>query len=150
MKKVVVVFTGTVVLAIGLLAPAVVGAHAVAGARAASVGPAVTVQIKTMKKTLLAPKKVHGGKGSITKGGTPSGKCPASSAAGALNAATHGRWTGKYFKSVGGIFITSILGVKPPAHSDFWSVFVNGKSSSKGICDIKLRAGQRLLFKIVK
>ncbi len=89
-------------------------------------------------------------KGWITKGGTPSGKCPASSAAGALNAATHGRWTGKYFTSVGGIFITSILGVKPPAKTDFWSVFVNGKSSNKGVCGVKLRAGERLLFKIVK
>ena len=29
-------------------------------------------------------------------------------------------------------------------------MFVNGKSSSKGICDIKLRADERLLFKIVK
>jgi len=29
-------------------------------------------------------------------------------------------------------------------------VFVNGKSSSTGICAIKLRAGERLLFKIVK
>ena len=149
MKKVAVVLTGTLVLAIGVTAPAVVSAHAVAGARAASVGPAVTVQIKTMKKTLLRPKKVHGAKGSVTKGGTPRGKCPASSAAGALNAATHGRWTGKYFASLQGIFITSILGVKP-AHKDFWSIFVNGKLSNKGICEIKLRAGQRLLFKIVK
>jgi Domain of unknown function (DUF4430) len=148
MKKVAVVLTSTLVVAVGAVAPTVVSAHALVGARAASVGPSVTVQIKTMNKTLLAPKKVHGGKGWITKGKTPTGKCPASSAAGALNAATHGRWTGTYFKSVGGIFITSILGVKP-AKKDFWSVFVNGKSSSKGICDIKLRAGQRLLFKIV-
>jgi hypothetical protein len=149
MKKVAAVLTGTLVFAVGASAPALVSAHAFAGARAASARPSVTVQIKTMTKTLLAPKKVHGGTGWITKGGTPSGKCPAGSAAGALNAATHGRWTGKYYASVGDIFVTSILGVKP-AGKDYWNVFVNGKSSSKGICDIKLRAGQRLLFKIIK
>ncbi len=149
MKKVAVALTGTLVLAGAVVAPTVVNAHGVTGARAASVRPAVTVQIKTMKKTLLAPKKVHGGTGWIRKGGTPRGKCPASSAAGALNAATHGHWTGTYSASVGGIFITSILGAKP-ADSDFWSIFVNGKSASKGICGIKLHAGMRLLFKIVK
>ena len=118
-------------------------------ALAAGTGPAVSVQIKSLTKTLLRPSTVHGETGWITKGGTPHGKCSGSSAAGALDAATHGKWTGKYYASVPGIFVTSILGVKPTG-SHFWSVFVNGKSSSAGICDIKLRAGERLLFKIVK
>ena len=118
-------------------------------ALAASSGPAVTVQIKTLTKTLLKPTSVHGGKGWITKGGTPHGKCPASSAAGALNAATHGKWAGKYFASVSGIFISSIDGVKPKGQ-DFWGVYVNGKSSSLGICAIKLHSGEKLLFKITK
>ena len=118
-------------------------------ALAAGTGPAVSVQIKSLTKTLLRPSTVHGEKGWITKGGTPHGKCSGSSAAGALDTATHGKWTGKYYASVPGIFVTSILGVKPTG-SHFWSVFVNGKSSSAGICDIKLRAGERLLFKIVK
>ena len=77
---------------------------------------------------------MHGEKGWITKGGTPKGKCPGSSAAGALDAATHGKWTGKYYASVSGIFVTSILGVKPTGY-DFWELFVNGKPSSKGVCD---------------
>ena len=132
------------------LAGALVIALAVSGAAlAAGTGPAVSVQVKSLTKTLLRPRTVHGEKGWITKGGTPHGKCSGSSAAGALDAATHGKWTGKYYASVPGIFVTSILGVKPTG-SHFWSVFVNGKSSSTGICDIKLRAGERLLFKIVK
>jgi hypothetical protein len=120
-----------------------------AGALAAGSGPSVTVQVKTLTKTLLKPTAVHAEKGSITKGGTPRGKCPGASAAGALDAATHGRWTGKYFASVGGIFITSILGVKPHG-SDFWEVVVNGKPSNKGVCEVKLHTGERLLFKIAK
>jgi hypothetical protein len=118
-------------------------------ALAAGSGPAVTVQIKTLTKTLRTA-VVHGEKGWITKGGTPRGKCRASSAAGALDAATHGRWRAKYYASVpGGIFVTSILGVTPKS-PDYWNFYVNGKSSSKGVCLVSLRAGEKLLFKIIK
>ena len=118
-------------------------------ALASGAGPAVTVSIKSVNKTLLKPTAVHGEKGWITKGGTPHGKCSGASAAGALDAATHGKWTGKYYASVPGIFVTSILGAKPTG-SSFWGVFVNGKTSSVGICAIRLHAGERLQFKIVK
>jgi uncharacterized protein DUF4430 len=134
---------------VALLGAIVVALTASGAALAAGSGPAVSVQVKSTTKTLLGPTTVHGEKGWITKGGTPKGKCSASSAAGALDAATHGKWTGKYYSSVGGIFVTSILGVKPTGN-DFWGVFVDGKSSSTGICAVKLHAGQKLLFKIVK
>jgi hypothetical protein len=134
---------------IALLGAIVLAVAASGVALAAGSGPAVTVQIKGLNKTLLKPTAEHGEKGWITKGGTPHGKCPGASAAGALDAATHGKWAGKYYSSVGGIFVTSIDGVKP-AGSDYWSVYVNGKSSSLGVCDIKLRSGEKLLFKVVK
>jgi Domain of unknown function (DUF4430) len=132
---------------------ALVGAIAMAftvsgAALAAGSGPAVTVQIKSLTKTLRTA-VVHGEKGSITKGGTPKGKCPGSSAAGALDAATHGKWKGKYYASVGGVFVTSILGVTPK-NPDYWGFFVNGKSSNKGVCAVSLRRGEKLVFKIVK
>ena len=133
---------------IALLGAMIIAAVAAGSALAASSGPAVHLQIKTLTKTLRQT-VVHGERGWITRGGTPRGKCPGDSAAGALSAATHGRWSGKYYSSVGGIFITSILGVKPTG-SEYWSLYVNGKSSSKGVCSVKLRAGQRLLFKVVK
>jgi hypothetical protein len=132
---------------IALLGAIVIALAAVGAALAASTGPAVTVRIKTLTKTLETA-VVHGQTGWITKGGTPRGKCSARTAAGALGAATHGSWTGKYYKGIG-ILVTSILGVKPGG-SDYWSIYVNGKSSSKGVCGIKLHAGERLLFKIVK
>ena len=135
----------SVLALLGAILIAVSGAGA---AVAASSGPSVTVQIKSLTKTLKTA-VVHGEAGSITRGGTPKGKCPGNSAAGALDAATHGKWTGKYYASVGGVFISSILGVKPPG-SDFWGIFVNGKSSSKGACSLTLHAGEKLLFKIVK
>jgi hypothetical protein len=133
-----------------LVGALVVALAACSVALAAGTGPSVTVQIKSSTKTLLKPTAVHGEKASVTKGGTPKGKCPGNSAAGALDAATHGKWTGKYYASVPGIFVTSILGVKPSGSSSFWELVVNGKPASKGICDVKLRAGEKLLFKIAK
>jgi Domain of unknown function (DUF4430) len=132
---------------------ALIGAIVLAGAAssaalAAGSGPAVTVQVKSLTKT-LRQSVVHGEKGWVTKGGTPRGKCPGNSGAGALDAATHGKWTGKYYASVGGIFVTSILGVTPKS-PDYWGVYVNGKASSTGVCQIHLRSGEKLLFKIVK
>jgi Domain of unknown function (DUF4430) len=138
-RKTVVALVGAIVMALA----------ASGAALAAGSGPAVSVQIKSLTKTLLKPTTEHGEKGWITKGGTPKGKCSGASAAGALDAATHGKWTGKYYASVGGVFVTSIDGVKPTG-SDFWGVYVNGKASSKGVCDIKLKSGQKLLFKVVK
>ena len=116
-------------------------------AAAGATGPAVSFKVQSPSKTLLNSSAVHGGKGWITKGGTPRGKCSAATAAGALNNATHGHWQGEYSSSVGGIFVTSILGYKPKG-SHFWELFVNGKTSSKGICDVKLQRGERLLFKV--
>jgi uncharacterized low-complexity protein len=138
-RKTVAALVGALVLAV-----AVPGAALAAGS-----GPAVSVQVKTLSKTLVHATGVHGEKGSVTKGNTPKGKCPGSTAAGALDAATHGKWTGKYSASLHDIFITSILGVKPPGN-DFWEILVNGKPASTGACEIKLHAGQRLLFKIAK
>jgi hypothetical protein len=118
-------------------------------ALAAGSGPAVTVQVKSLNKTLLAPRTEHGEKGWITKAGTPRGKCSGASAAGALDQATHGKWTGKYYSSFGEIFVTSIDGVKPKG-SDFWGIYVNGKLANIGACEIKLHRGEKLLFKVVK
>jgi Domain of unknown function (DUF4430) len=137
-RKTLIVLLGAMTLAVAIAGSAL----------AAGSSPAVHVQIKSLTKTLRTV-VVHGQSGWITKGGTPKGKCSANSAAGALNAATHGKWSGKYYKSVGGVFITSILGVTPKG-SDYWSLYVNGKSASVGACAVKLHAGEKLLFKVVK
>jgi hypothetical protein len=135
----------TVIALLGAIVMAVAGSGV---ALAATSGPSVTVQVKNGTKT-LTNSVVHGEKGWVTKGGTPKGKCPGSSAAGALDAATHGKWTGKYYASVGGIFVTSIDGVKPKSPG-YWNLYVNGKSSSLGACSVKLHAGEKVLFKVVK
>ena len=147
MKKVGFVLSSTIALVWGAVAPAALGSDGAAGA-ARAVGPTVTVEVKSLTKTLLRPTAARGRTGWITKGGTPRGKCSARTAAGALDTATHGRWNGKYYSGVG-IFVTSILGMKPSG-TNYWALYLNGKYSNLGICDINLHAGERLLFKIKK
>jgi len=113
-------------------------------------GPKVTITIQGKNKTLLATETVQGRSGWITRGGAPSGKCSADSVQGALNVATHGQWQGKWYASYKEYFITGILGDKETTKKYFWGLYVNGKSASKGACDIPLKSGQKLLFKVTK
>jgi hypothetical protein len=110
----------------------------------------VTVQVQGKSKTLLAATSVKVGSGSITKGGAPAGKCPADSAQGALNVATHGRWSGKWYASYNEYLITTILGTSETGKKYYWGFYVNGKAASKGACDVKLKAGDKIVFKVTK
>lgn len=118
-----------------------------AGALAA--GTTVTVRVEGAKRTLLAPKVVHTHAGSITKGGARKGLCSATTAAGALDAATHGHWQGKVYASTvpPAIFVTSIFGEKPTGNY-FWTIFTDGRTAQQGICALKLHRGEQLLFAV--
>lgn len=137
-RKTLIALSGAIVLAVTV---------SLAAVALAAASPKVSVQIKVGRK--VHSSLVTGERGWITRFGTPRGKCSGASAAGALDRATHGVWTGKYYASVGGIFVTSILRVKPAGNA-YWSLYVNGHSSNLGICQVKLRRGEKLLFKIVK
>ena len=117
---------------------------------AAVAGPKVSITIQGKTKTLLATETIQGRTGSITRGGAPSGKCPADSAQGVLNVATHGHWTGKWYSSYEEYFITGILGESETSKKYYWGLYVNGKSSSKGACEVRLKSGDKLLFKVTK
>jgi hypothetical protein len=107
----------------------------------------VTVRVEGATRTLLQTRTVTAPRsGWVTKDGTPRGVCPADSAAGALGVATHGRWAGSYYRSLG-IDVTTILG-KTLSYSkgSYWEFFVNDRSAAKGICDTRLRTGESLLF----
>jgi hypothetical protein len=125
-------------------------ATAAAAHTSAVAGPKVTITIRGRTKTLLPAETVQGRSGSITRGGAPVGKCPADSAQGALNVATHGSWKGKWYASYHEYFITGILGDNETSKKYYWGLYVNGKSSSKGACEVKLKAGEKLLFKVTK
>jgi hypothetical protein len=107
----------------------------------------VSVRVEGTSRTLLPTRTVTAPTtGSITKGGTPSGECPATSAAGALTAATHDNWNGTYSSGLG-IEVTDILGTNALyAHGSYWEFFVNDRAASEGVCDTTLKPGEQLLF----
>jgi hypothetical protein len=132
------------------LATAQVATAAAPRTSLAAKGPKVSVTIIGKTKTLLSARPVQTTAGWITRGGAPSGKCPASSAQGALNVATHGNWKGSWYSSYHEYYITGILGDNETTKKYYWGLYVNGKSSSKGACDVKLKAGDKLVFKVTK
>jgi hypothetical protein len=119
-----------------------------AGALAA--GTTVSVRVEGAKRTLLATKVVRTHAGSIRKGGTPAGVCPATSAAGALDVATAHKWNGSYGKY--GLSVTSVFGEKHPLTASsayYWGIWVDNKYASAGVCDLRLHRGEHLLFAAV-
>jgi hypothetical protein len=116
-------------------------------AAAMAAGTTVTVRVEGLKHTLLAPKRVHTHSGSITKGGAPKGSCPSTTAAGALDVATHHRWAGSYESGLG-INVSSIFGERHvySTHGYYWGIWVDNQFAQFGICDLKLHRGEQLLF----
>jgi len=113
-------------------------------------GPKVMVRIEGAKRTLLAGTTVHApAKGWITKDRAPKGKCPADSAAGALNVATHGAWRGNWSRNYHDYLITKILGDTESGAKAYWEILVDNVAASTGACEIMLHAGERLLFAVM-
>jgi hypothetical protein len=123
-----------------VLAPAAVAAN----------GTTVTVRVEGLKRTLLLPAVVHTHTGGITRGGTPHGSCSTTTAAGALDVATHHRWGGFWDKKYAALEVTSILGEKHAFTStQYWSVWVDNRFAQFGVCGLKLHRGEQLLFAAV-
>ena len=125
-------------------------ALALTPAAAVAAGPTtVSVRIEGKTRTLLPATNVRTRFGSITKGGAPAGACPATTAAGALDVATHHRWQSGAYGAYG-LSVTSVLGESHPFTSTYyWSIFVNDRFASAGICGLKLHRGEQLLFAAV-
>ena len=133
---------GILAVAAAPVAAALLAAPAFAGAQTK-----VSFRVEGVSKSLLPAKTVTvPSSGSITKGGTPTGTCPANSAAGAFNVATGGNWSGTYSSGLG-IEVTKILGesgIYSKGH--YWEFFVDNHAASVGICDQKVKSGDQLLF----
>lgn len=117
-------------------------------APAAALAAKVSVRIEGASKTLQATRTIRTSNGSITKFGAPAGACPAASALGALNTATHGKWKGTFSSNYSEFFITSILGEAPSSKTGYWGVWLNNRYATTGACEIKLHAGDQLLYAV--
>jgi hypothetical protein len=108
----------------------------------------VTVRVEGKTRTLLESKSVHTDRGSITRGGAPPGACPATSAAGALDAATSHHWSATWFSSLGDFEIKQILGDTESTKKFYWAIWVDNRFATTGACEITLHRGQQLLFAV--
>jgi hypothetical protein len=129
---------GTLAVALAVASPV---AFAAGGSR-------VSVRVEGKTRTLLATKTVRTRAGSITRGGAPAGKCPATSAAGALDVATSHRWKGPWSSDFSEFEITTILGETESTTKFYWGIWIDNRYATTGACGIKLHPGERLLFAV--
>lgn len=129
---------------LGLLAGALVVLAMAAGAAGAA-GPAQVTFRAEGDATTLVPKTT------LTTTTTPVNKdgkhtCSGTSAAGALEQGTQGQWNGPYFNGLG--YSVDVIEGERHTFSDpeYWTLWVNDKSSQTGLCDTELQAGDDVLF----
>jgi hypothetical protein len=113
----------------------------VAPAGAAQSTPTAYVRIEGAHATLLGQTLVRTRPGTRVEGHA----CSETSAAGALDDATDGKWSGSYSTKFGDYLIGTIEG-ETPTGNNFWTLFVNGRSSSTGACETPLHAGDHVLW----
>ncbi len=119
---------------------------------ALAAGPAsVTVEVEGLSETKLAPTQVTTTTTAVVKNnseGHPEGSCSGTSAAGALELATNGDWSGKWYGAELGYAVESIDGESYPfTGSYFWDLWINNKLEEEhGICGVELKTGDRVLL----
>lgn len=124
---------------------AVVGALAASGlllaAPLAQAGtPAkVSVRVESLARTLVS-RSVTTSRAPVEQDGHT---CSGTSALGALQLATGGRWTATWYDGLG-FSLDSVQGVRPTG-SDYWTLWLNGRYATTGLCDSELSAGDQVL-----
>jgi len=143
------------IIAVGAFLAAAMPAVALPLAGQASSGPAVqsssgtpvSVRVEGIASTLLAETKVSTKATSIDPDGKPADTCKGDTAAVALQDATHGSWTAGTYSSGLGYPVIGIRGVSYPFTSAYyWSLWIDGKPATTGVCGATLRRGERILF----
>jgi hypothetical protein len=128
-------------LAAGLLSAALFAAPAWAA------GPAnVHVRVEGAGSTVLPRTAVTTtATGIVNKDGQAGHDCTPTSAAGALERATAGDWTGAWFDGLGYGPVRILTETRDPSTS-YWAVYLNYRYSDSGICGIELQNGDDLLL----
>jgi hypothetical protein len=122
---------------------------AVLAAPAAAAGPAnVHVRVEGAGGNVLPRTAVTtDAAGTVNKDGQAGHDCTSTSAAGALEKATGGDWTGQWFGSGLGYGPVRILTETPDENTSYWSLWLNYRFSDTGICGTELQnADDVLLF----
>src|SRR5262249_54784607 len=130
-----------------LAALAVASLVALSAPFAALAGPAsVTVRVEGSTETKLAATEVTTTTAPVNKDGNPADSCTGTSAAGALQLATGGNWTGPWFSGLG-YSVETIEGESYPFTGlYYWNFWLDNKPSATGVCAAELSAGDSVLF----
>ena len=115
-----------------------------APAQAADAPIHVHFRAEGSRSTLVAQRTVTLADAPIVKDGDPTHSCPGQSALGALQAGTEGDWDGSWSEGLG-YFVDKIKGERHTG-SSFFSLWVNHKLSSAGLCGAHLKAGGDVLL----
>jgi hypothetical protein len=128
-------------LAAGALAALVLGPAALAA------GPAsVTVRVEGGADTLVPETRLRTDGPTVNKSGQPGQDCPGTSAAGALEKASGGDWSGPWF-SWGDYAVETVKGESHPfSGGDYYGFWLNERPAQAGICSTELQEGDRVLF----
>jgi hypothetical protein len=110
-------------------------------------GPAdVTVRVEGVEQTLVPRTPVTTTAAPVNKSGNEGETCTGTSAAGALEIATGGDWTGTWY---GAGFGYSVDRIKSETHglgSTYYSLWLNNRESQVGVCGIELQTGDEVLL----
>jgi hypothetical protein len=104
------------------------------------------VRVEGATDTLVPKTQISTTSRSVVKDGNPAHACTGSSAAGALQRATDGDWSGPYFDTLG-YSVETIKGEKHEFTSGaYWSFWLNYKPSEAGVCGVELKTGDEVLL----
>ena len=120
---------------------ALLSAALLAAGNAQAAAPSVFLRVEGASATLLAQTPVQTSAQTKVRGDL----CPGTSAAGALDVGTAGNWQGSYDPKFKDFLVSSILGETPSANN-FWTLWINGRSSSTGACSTRLHPGDHELW----
>jgi len=104
----------------------------------------VTVRVEGATKTLVPATTITTPAKPVGLPGKPT--CPGATGLGALDAATHGNWSGTYSQGFMGYLVDTITGEKHGGSPDFYSFWTNLREASVGVCGYHPRDGAQILF----
>jgi hypothetical protein len=131
---------------LALLAATLLAVCAAPAAAVESSPATVTVRVEGLTETKLAATTVTTTTEPVVKDSDPEHSCPGTSAAGALEIATHGSWAGTWFGGLG-YSVDTILGENHSFEEGFyWSFWLDEKEAATGVCGAALQPGDRVLF----
>ncbi|HYF28726.1 MAG TPA: hypothetical protein VD931_23495 [Baekduia sp.] len=115
-------------------------------ASATAAGPAdVTVRVEDDAATVLPRTALRTTTTPVVKDGTHA--CSGTSAAGALERATGGAWSGAWSDGFGSYSVDTIKGVAHPFGSGaYWAFYVDDIAQGTGVCGRELTNGEEVLF----